>query len=89
MYICMYVSAASEDYVSSVQGEPVIFASGEFAAFINISIQNDNIYELDETFTVRLLSTGVANVTILREQSEVTILNDDGKAKIINNLRYR
>ena len=76
-----FTYAAPEDYISVSQPEAlsVNFESDKFTTTITITTQNDRMFEANETFFVRLQSTGLTNVSIIRDTAEVTIVSDDGR----------
>ena len=48
---------------------------------ISISIKDDAVYELDQTFTISISSNGIdRNVEITRDSAQVTIIDNDGKS---------
>lgn len=57
-----------------------MFAPGQAVDCLLISIIPDSILELDETFSVTLLSNSDPGVIIGRDSTTVTILNDDSKS---------
>ena len=65
-----------EDY-TEVWGT-LSFESGEFVTTITVSIEDDSVWEPDEIFYGRLVSTGIASVNITHDTATVTILDDDG-----------
>ena len=66
------------DYMSRTDVQ-LTLSSSQMEAFINVSINDDSIFEADERFTASL-SLGIANdrVIISPDQAEVTILDNDG-----------
>jgi hypothetical protein len=65
---------AGEDYVA-ITDSLLVFNPGETEKDIEVRINNDSIYESDETFFVTLNNAQNANTTIYR--SMITIKNDD------------
>ena len=53
---------------------------GQTEAVVTVDIINDDIYEGNEYFLVRLRDSGVGAVTITQDTATVTILDDDGKS---------
>ena len=76
-----FTYTAPEDYISVSQPAAlsVNFESDKFTTTITITTQNDRMFEANETFFVRLQSTGLTNVSLIRDTAEVTIVSDDGR----------
>ncbi len=70
------------DY-SNVSSQTVNFADGSATATLNVTINNDNIDEVDETFVVNL-TTPSAGYTISDTQATGTITDDDTSSITIN-----
>ena len=62
------------------------FNAGDVRTSFNISIINDSMPEINEMFNLTIdVSSLHSNVTVGdRHQSTVTIVDDDGKCKVIN-----
>lgn len=70
------------DY-TNVSSQTVNFADGSATATLNVTINNDNIDEVDETFVVNL-TTPSAGYTIADAQATGTITDDDTSSITIN-----
>jgi hypothetical protein len=70
------------DY-TNVSSQTVNFADGSATATLNVTINNDNIDEIDETFVVNL-TTPSAGYTISDAQATGTITDDDTSAIAID-----
>ena len=69
-------ATAGKDFIAH-SGEKLTFVPGETQKIIKVEIINDDDFELDEHFTVRLLDhEGEDNLELI-EQVTVTIVNDD------------
>ncbi|HWT16731.1 MAG TPA: Calx-beta domain-containing protein [Patescibacteria group bacterium] len=68
---------------SNVSSQTVNFTAGSTAATLNVTINNDNIDELDETFVVNL-TTPSAGYTISDAQATGTITDDDTTTITVN-----
>ncbi len=69
-------ATAGTDYATT--SGTLTFAPGEVEKTINVSVNGDNVYELDETFTVNL-SAPSANATIATPSATGTIQNDEAE----------
>lgn len=67
-------ATAGTDYTTT--SGTLTFAPGEVAKTVNVSVIGDNVFELDETFSVGL-SAPSANATIATASATGTILNDE------------
>ena len=80
-------ATADTDY-TAITGQTLTFATGSTSQTLDIAINNDNIDEGDETFTVMLdnlvLPTGVTAVSITDDTATVTITDDDTASTTIN-----
>lgn len=65
---------ANEDFVPVTSGE-LLFKAGEVSKNIEVLIANDQLFELDEYFSI--IITGLKNATLSVSQCRVTIINDD------------
>jgi Calx-beta domain-containing protein len=72
---------APGDFTAPVVNSKVTFAPGETTKNIPITIVNDNVYELTETFTVKLSGPAPAGVTLGTDIATVTINDDDSTRK--------
>lgn len=70
------------DY-TNVASQTVNFADGSTTATLNVTVNNDNIDELDETFVVNLTSPS-AGYTISDAQATGTITDDDTTTITVN-----
>ncbi|MDB5337171.1 MAG: Serine protease, subtilase family, partial [Planctomycetaceae bacterium] len=70
---------SSNDYIS--QTGTLTFQPGVTSQTINVTINGDTLYELDETFAVNL--SGFGNVNAVNTQRTVTIVNDDPKPTVV------
>ena len=68
---------------SNVSSQTVNFTAGSTTATLNVTINNDNIDELDETFVVNL-TTPSAGYTISDAQATGTITDDDTTTITVN-----
>lgn len=69
-------ATAGSDYTTT--SGTLTFAPGEVAKTVNVSVIGDNVFELDETFTVSL-SAPSANATIATATATGTIQNDEAE----------
>ena len=72
---------AGSDYTAETV--TVNFPSGETQAVIPLTISNDDVYEGDEQFTVRLRDTNMAGVTITLDEASICIIDDDSKLRML------
>ena len=49
---------------------------------VDIPIHPDDVFEMNETFTLRLTSD-VPTITLQPDESTVTIINDDGMSRMV------
>ena len=68
-----------EDYV--IGPYSIVFTAGIKQAKFNVAINNDRIFETDETFTLTINSSSLPSDVIVNDQDKatVTIVDDDGK----------
>ena len=68
-----------EDYIIGPYN--VIFTAGIEEAKFNVTINNDRIFEMNETFTLTINSSSLPSDVIVNDQDKatVTIVDDDGK----------
>ncbi|MCR9253694.1 MAG: cadherin domain-containing protein, partial [bacterium] len=72
-YVSVTNTAEDKDFVSG-SGSLTILA-GETSASFDVSINDDDTVEIDESFFINL--SNVVNATIIDSQAEITIENDD------------
>ena len=72
---------AESDYIP--YKETLVFEPGETSKSIEIKIVDDNEWEPDEVFFVKLSPAGVEDDCVIgrRAITQVTILNDDGECR--------
>src|SRR5207249_6734583 len=73
-------ATAPTDYVAT--SGTLTFNPGDLTKTIGVTINGDQLFEPDETFTVNL--TNPANAAISKAQGVGTILNDDAQRSIIS-----
>ena len=82
------MSTGNTDFQSSSGDIQFSASSGSFIdrrSCVNISVINDDVLEVDETFEVRLFvddSIDQSEVTLVRNVTKVVILDDDSKLVI-------
>ena len=59
------------------------FQEGSFVTGATVAINDDTIVEEDEVFLARLRHVGVETISIVEEEAQVTILDNDGKRKCL------
>ena len=74
-------TASATDDFTPVLGETVTIPAGALSTVFNITLVNDALDELDETFTVDL-SNESANAQIADSSATVTILDDDATPEL-------
>lgn len=77
--IYIYLKGGGRDF--SIGSFDITFPAGETIALYNVSINNDNIIEHNETFTISIVPSSLPNgVTVATpNQTTVTIIDDDSK----------
>ena len=76
-------SLAPGDF-GGVSSVPVVFNQGSTVTTVTVSINDDNILEIDEEFLGELVYTGSQTVTIVQDEAVVTIVDNDGEMIIFN-----
>ena len=77
--MCVYYSAflpASTDYTATSQ--PVTFRPSDTLLNVTVPITDDNVYELQETFSAMLTTTD-PGVVIIANTASATIVDNDSK----------
>ena len=75
--ITCFIIGGGTDYNSGPYS--VIFPAGITTASLNISINNDNIVEMNETFSLTITPPNDIIMTVDPDNAVVTILDDDSK----------
>ena len=79
-YFLLHISVDTDIFrpeVSTLTLEP-----GSTNNVLFVGINNDDIYEADESFSVRIVSTSRGTVDPERQEAIVTILDDDSQLNI-------
>ncbi|MBK9290111.1 MAG: family 16 glycosylhydrolase [Bacteroidetes bacterium] len=69
-----WTARASEDFIP-VYNQQVTFSPGEIEKILEVQLVKDDVFEMDDQFTVEL--TDVLNATVPNTSTKVVILNDD------------
>ena len=81
MFETSLFSLARSDFPAFQSAQAVIISPGpSMDIAVNLTIDDDEIVECNETFTLRLVSLDTVHLQIypLRDQATVTIIDDDG-----------
>jgi len=69
-----WTARAGEDF-TAVNNQLVTFSPGETEKMLEINLMNDNIFEMDDQFTIGL--SDIENATATGTSTKIVILNDD------------
>lgn len=69
-----WTARAGEDF-AAVTNQLVTFSPGETEKILEVSLVNDNIFEMDDQFTIEL--SAIENATATGTSTKIVILNDD------------